>query len=165
MPTPLTPALYKWVDHPNDAANNEEITDLDFDLGADEALEILHYKVRIHTNNSTAWRGVHVVTLDLEETGPGIDTIDDLDHIIGFWFEANRELTTSGASLYTAPPDGFWDEVLPPGILLAQNLRIITNFIAGATTGCRLLTQLWYRIVRLQARDLEGLIAMARARR
>lgn len=161
----LTPPLYKWIDHPNDAANNEEVTDLDFDLGADEAIELLHYKVRIASNNSTAWRGVHVVTLDLEEEGPGIDTLDDLDHILGMWFEANREITTSGASIYVAPPDGFWDEAFPPGVFLAQNLRVITNFIVGATTGARFIAQLWYRIVQMTPAEAGGLIARARARR
>ena len=163
MPTPLTPALYRWIDHENDGVNNAEVTDLDFDLGADEAIQLIKINHFIGGDNSTAIKGNAVLTLDLEEAACGDDDIDDQDHLWGVHLMKNREMTTSGATLDAQVCR--CDEWFPEDTIVAQNLRFLTDWTDASATGARLFVQLWYRIVRIGRADLRGLIARARARR
>lgn len=163
MASPLTPALYKWVDHENDAANNIEITDLDFDLGADEAVQLIKINYFIGGDNSTAIKGNFALTLDLEQAAAADDDLDDLDHVFATHIMKNREITTTGASLDAQVCR--CDEWFPEDTLVGQNLRAITDWTDCDSTGARLFAQIWYRIVRVSRADLRGLIARARARR
>lgn len=163
MATALTPALYKWVDHENNGANNVDQTDLDFDLGADEAVQLVKINYMISGDNSTAIKGNAVLTLDLEQVNVGDDDLDDQDHVWGIHMMKNREITTTGASLDAQVCR--CDEWFPDDLLCGQNLRFITDWTDCDSTGARLVAQIWYRIVRVGRADLRGLIARARARR
>jgi len=163
MATRITPPLYKWLDHENDGVNNTEITDFDFDLGADEAIELIKINHFLGGDNSSAIKGNFVLTLDLEQTVVGDDDLDDMDHIYGVHIFKNREMTTTGASLDVQLCR--CQEYFPEGTLLGQNLRAITDWTDASSTGARFYAQLWYAIVKVGRADLRGLIARARARR
>lgn len=159
----ITPPLYRWIDQENSGNNNVNLTDLDFDLGADEAIELIKIAWFLGGDNSTAIKGNFVITLDLEQGAVADDDMDDMDHIFGVHIMKNREITTSGASLDAQVCR--CEEYFPEGTLVAQNLRAIMDWTDASTTGARVFAQLWYSIVKVGRADLRGLIARARARR
>lgn len=160
---PLTPPIYKWFDGENSGSNNKNLIDFDFDLGADEAIELIKLNYFVSGDNSTAFKANLVITLDLEESTVGDDDLDDLDHIFGVHIMKNREITTTGASLDAQVCR--CEECFPEGTLCGQNLRVIVDWTDASSTGARVIGQLWYRIIRITTADLRGLIARARARR
>lgn len=159
----LTPPLYKWLEGVNSAGNNKVLVDLDFDLGSDEALELIKLCYFMGGPNSTAFKANFVITMDLEQaTAPDAD-LADADHLFAVHLMKNREMTTTGASLDIGLCRCV--EYFPEGTIVGQNLRAIIDWTDASSTDAILYAQLWYRLVGIGPQELRGLIARARARR